>query len=57
MVVGVTLVSGLSVPLIVVEVLKHEADSAATLLQLTVERTVKEMRRNLRSVTLTVVQV
>ena len=57
MVDGVTSLFGLHVQKSVVEVHNHEAEPAVTLLQLTVERNVKEMRRNLRVVTLILVEV
>ncbi len=49
--------SGPTVPLNVVEEVKHEAERAPTQLRLTVERNVQDMQSNLRIVMLTLVQV
>ncbi len=57
MVYGVTLLHGLNVPKCVVEVVKYEAEPAATQLQLTVELNVKEAQKKLKTVSPNLVQV
>ncbi len=54
---GLPSAHGLNVLKSVVEVHNHEADPALTLVRLMVERNAQEMRRNLRVVMQTLVQV